>query len=122
MEDKQLLNELEKFYGTENYYTSTFKKLLLTDGVHFLREAANCYWLIDVVESVQHLKKVKDNSSFIVWKIEKHDTGRATVTGWNDTPHKSELLYMQELVYTDFPLKEFEFYQCGNVLLLKSEY
>ena len=122
MESNQLLSELQRFSGTENYYTSTFRRLLLTDGVHFLRESANCYWLIDIVESVQHLPKIKDNSSFIVWKIEKQDTNRATVTAWDDTPHKSRLLYKQELVYTDFPLKEFEFYQCGNVLLLKSEY
>ena len=122
MESNQLLSELQRFSGTENYYTSTFQKLLLTDGVHFLRESANCYWLIDIVESVQHLEKIKDNASFIVWKIEKQDTNKAIVSAWSDTPHKSKLLYKQELVYTDFPLQEFEFYQCGNVLLLKSEY
>ncbi len=122
MNNENLLHELKHFRGTENYYTSTFRKLLLTDGVHFLREKANCYWLIDIVESVQHFEKIKDNASFIVWKIEKQDTDKATVTAWDDTPHKSKLLYKQELVYTDFPLKEFEFYQCGNVLLLKSEY
>lgn len=122
MEINQLLSELQKFSGTENYYTSTFQTLLLTDGVHFLRESANCYWLIDIVESVQHLEKIRNNSSFIVWRIEKQDTDKATVSAWSDIPHKSELLYSQELVYTDFPLKEFEFYQCGDVLLLKSEY
>jgi hypothetical protein len=122
MEGEQLLNELQKFSGTEHYYTSTFRRLLVTDGIHFLRESANCYWLIDIVESVQHLSKIKDNSSFIVWKIEKKDADSAIVSAWNDTPYESELLYRQEIVYTDFPLKDFEFYQCDTVLLLKSEY
>ncbi len=122
MESNQLLVELEKFTGTEHYYTSTFRKLLLTDGIHYLREQANCYWLIDIVESVQHLNNIKNNSSFIVWKIEKHESDKATVTAWNDTPYSSDLLYKQELAYTDFLLDDFEFYQCGNVLLLKSEY
>lgn len=123
MESKQLLSELQKFSGTEHYYTSTFKKLLLTDGIHYLREQANCYWLIDIVESVQHLNNIKHNDAFIVWKIEKHkDSDKATVTAWNDTPYSSDILYKQEIAYTDFPLEELEFYQCGNVLLLKSEY
>ncbi len=123
MESNQLLIELEKFSGTEHYYTSTFKTLLLTDGIHYLREQANCYWLIDIVESVQHLNIIKNNSSFIVWKIEKlRDSDKATVTAWSDTPYKSDILYKQEIEYTDFLLDDFEFYQCGNVLLLKSEY
>ncbi len=122
MESKQLLNELQKFSGTEHYYTSTFKRLLLTDGIHYLREQANCYWLIDIVESVQHLNNIKHNDAFIVWKIEKHESDKATITAWADTPYRSDLLYKQELEYTDFLLEDFEFYQCSNVLLLKSEY
>jgi hypothetical protein len=123
MESSELINELQKFSGTEHYYTSTFKTLLLTDGIHYLREQANCYWLIDIVESVQHLNNIKHNASFIVWKIAKHkDSDKATVTAWNDTPYDSDLLYKQEIGYTDFPLEDLEFYQCDNVLLLKSEY
>jgi hypothetical protein len=121
--DKQtLLGELAQFTGTEQYHSSTFGKLNLTDGVHHLRERANSYWLIDIVESVQDLPKIKQNSEFIVWKIEVDKDKKFKVTAWNDTPYKSKPLYEQKGDYTDFPLDDYEFYQEGDVLLLKSEH
>lgn len=121
-EQETLLRDLSNFTGTENYYSSTFKSLNLTDGIHYLREKLNCYWLIDIVESVQYLAKIRDNKEFIVWKIEVKEDKSFKVTAWNDTPYKSELLYKQEGKYTDFILKDFEFYQEQDVLLLKTEH
>jgi len=121
--EADLLNELNNFSGTTCYYKSSFGKLKITEGMHYLRENANCYWLIDIVESVQALKKIKENNCFIVWRIEVNpDSKKWKVTAWSDTPYKSDLLYLQEGEYTDFPLTEYEFYQCGDVLLLKGEY
>ena len=115
----QSLKELDNFTGTEFYHKSTFGKLKLTDGINFLRNKVNCFWLIDIVESVQHLKKINDNKEFLVWKIEvKEDKWKVSVKIDTDEP----TLYEQEGTYTDFPLKEFEFYQINDVLLLKSEY
>lgn len=127
--ETEILKELAHFTGTEQYHSSTFGRLNLTDGIHYLRETLGCYWLIDIVESVQNEPKVKQNSSFIVWKIEVdigesefYQTKKWKVTGWNDVPYKSEKVYEQTGEYTDFPLRDFEFYQEGNVLLLKSEH
>ena len=121
------LEELENFTGSENYYLSSFGKLNLTDGMNYLRNKANCYWLIDIVESVQYLDSIKANNGFIVWRLERvkergNYTDKWLVTAWNDTPNKSDLLYSQAILYSDFPLNELEFFQNGNVLLLKSEY
>lgn len=121
MEQKQinLTEELEGFTGTEQYHKSTFGKLNLTDGINHLRLKADCFWLIDIIESVQHLKKIMENKGFILWKIEVKDGGFVvTARADTDTP----ILYKQEGDYTDFPLKELEFYQVDNVILLKSEY
>ena len=123
---ESLLNELSMFTGTENYYPSSFGRLKLTDGIHFLREKANCYWLIDIVESVQYLKKVKEQARFIIWNIVKNGS-KAVVEGhWDiesDGGYSDEkLVYRQKIEYTDFPLEKYEFYQVGDVLLLKSEY
>jgi hypothetical protein len=90
--------------------------------MHYLREKANSYWLIDIVESVQHLKKIVDNRQFIVWKIEVFEDNKFKVSAWNDTPYDSENLYTQIGEYTDFPITDLEFYQCEDVLLLKGEY
>ena len=114
-----LTNELRGFTGTEQYHKSTFGKLNLTDGINYLRLKTNCFWLIDIIESVQHLKKIIDNKSFILWKIEVKDKSFVvTARADTDTP----ILYKQEGFYTDFPLKELEFYQIEDVVLLKSEY
>ena len=115
-----LLNELDNFTGTACYYKSTFGKLRLTEGMNYLRNEANCFWLIDIIESVQHLKRIQINKDFVIWKIEVKDKA-FKVTAWADTPYKSEMLYSQEGEYTNFPLEELEFYQEGDVLLLKSE-
>ncbi len=119
--EQEILIELEQFTGTTQYFSSTFRKLKLTDGINFLRNELNCYWLIDIIESVQHLEKVKENS-FIVWKIEVDKDKKFKVSGWCDTPYESDLVYEQKGNYTDLSLKDFEFYQEGDVLLLKSEH
>ncbi len=114
-----ILSELKGFTGSEHYYKSTFGKLNLTDGINFLRNKLNCYWLIDIIESVQHLNKIQENKEFILWKIEVKDGG-FIVTSRSDT--NTPILYKQKGTYTDFKLNEFEFYQVGDVILLKSEY
>jgi len=112
--------ELDQFTGTMEYHRSSFGSLVLTDGINFLRNEANCYWLIDIVESVQHMPKVKANTSFLVWRIEVDENKSWKVSAWEDLP--GECVYIQEGSYTDFPFDKFEFYQEGNVLLLKSEH
>lgn len=122
MDQKEIIKELKKFHGTEYYHKSTFGKLKLTDGMNYLRNAAECYWLIDIVESVQHLKIVQKYREFVVWAIEVYEDKSFEVTGWTDTPHESDIVYQQKGKYTDFPLDDFEFYQINDVLLLKGEY
>lgn len=118
-EQEEILRELKDFSGSLEYHKSTFGKLNLTDGINFLRNRVNCFWLIDIVESVQHLKSIQQNKEFILWKVEVKN-GSFIVTARADT--NAPILYEQKGAYTDFPLKEFEFYQVDKVLLLKSEY
>ena len=127
VEDKEkankIRNDLAYYSGTENYYkVSPFGNLKASDGIHHLQESTESYWLTDIVASVQHTPKIKANSEFIVWKIEKYSDDSFKVTAWSDTPYKSKKLYEQEGGYTDFPLNDYEFYQEGDVLLLKGEH
>ena len=120
MDKARIIEELRQFTGTMGYHKSTFGKLLLTDGIDFLRNACGCYWLIDIVESVQHLKGTKKNSEFLIWQIEVKTDKSFRVTAKTDT--NQPILYEQKGNYTDFPLSGFTFYQINNVLLLQSEY
>ena len=128
-EQNQNLQALKQFTGTEEYYSSSFRTLNLTSGIHYLRESLKCYWLIDIVESIQYLKAIKDNKSFIIHQLKINPDSSGVFNSYSDYSeedtdfNKQNLLYTQIIPYTDFKLKEgISFYQQGNVLLLKSEY
>ena len=120
-------SELANFTGTEAYHKVTLGNIKATDGIAYLCQKAGCFWLMDIIASVQHLPKIQEHLSFIVWRIIKNEDNGAIVSAyWDCEEDKSysdtKLLYRQEIKYTDFPLKEFEFYQIEDVVLLKSEY
>lgn len=121
-EQEQVIRELKEFTGTEAYHRASFGNLVLTDGMDYLRNRLNCFWLVDIVASVQHLREIQEENNFIVWLIEVKKDKSFIVTAWNDSPYKSKKLYEQKGEYTDFLLDRFEFYQEGEVLLLKSEH
>ena len=122
-------NELVQFTGTMKYYKfNNFCKMVLTDGTQYLAQKAGCFWLFDIVASVQHKKKISENRDFIVWKIRINDKDNSCfVEAFRDSPFtKDNLLYRQKISHTDFKertgFSEFEFYQEGRIILLKSEH
>ena len=111
-----LEEELNEFIGTQHYYKN-FTGLLFTDGIKYLADKANCYWLIDLVGSYQ--PKLQD-IPFQLWEIEVNDDDSALITMREDTGLAEKV--KQPIPYTDFPLRNFSFYCIDNVMLLKSEY
>lgn len=111
-------SDLAGFYGTEKWYKN-FTGLLYTDGIKFLAEQAQAYWLIDAVGSYQ--QEFKDNQElqfFQLWDLEvKGSEAVLTMRADSDQP----ALVRQEIPYTDFPFS-IKLYVCNNVLLLPSEY
>jgi hypothetical protein len=123
--EQEFNSELMNFTGTEKYHRwSILTPMVLTDGMKFVCDKLQCYWLMDIVASVQHKKKIIENESFIVWRIKLNEDNKGFVVGaYRDSPfNKDNLLYEQVGGYTDFGIKEFEFYQCGKVILLTGEY
>ena len=108
---------LSQFIGSEHLYPHFTRLLNHTDGIQYLAEKAGAFWLIDVVASWQ--PKVR-NEPFQLWSIKVHDDDTATVEMRRDSGLKP--IVTQEISYTDFPLKEFEWYVCDSTMLLKSEY
>ena len=93
-----------------------------TEGVKFLADATEAYWLINLVFSWQTRAKVR-REPFQVWTLEL--TGRkdfmARAECRADSP-PSPVLAAQRIPYTDFPLKSIKLYLCDGVLMLPSEY
>jgi len=117
---------LAQFTGTEQYnYLNHLRNLKFTDGWAYLADKLGCFWLADIVASVQHLKKIRENA-FIIWRIVVKDK-KAVVSAYEDcnsdgSYSDNKRLYIQKLEYTDFPEGTFEWYQVQDVVLLKGEY
>lgn len=112
--------------GTTSYTKhALWPKLVMTDGIIWLREAADCYWLIDAIASYRRTEE------FQVWELKK--TGSSAVLTMKEDSGQPELV-RQEIEYTDFPLDEIKFFvQLGGygtpekwtpamVLMLTNEY
>jgi hypothetical protein len=112
--------DLHHFTGTENWYRHPFMPhILYTDGVKYVAEKADAYWLLDEIAFTQ-----KDNprvaaEAFQVWKLQIKPDQSARLTCENGTRKK---VYAKRIDYTDFPLAEITFYFTANVILLPIEY
>jgi len=121
---EQILADLSQFYGTTQYFRIS-PLLVLTDGMKYLCDSCECYWLADICASILTDKKIAaycKRQSPVVVRIVKTDKGGAVVSiGAN--PKKP--VYTQEIEGADFPLESYEFYMGDNgnffVLLLKGE-
>jgi hypothetical protein len=111
MNKEEIINGLANFYGTENWhrFSPLFRKHLLTDGVKWLADNANCYWLMDAICSY-HSKCMKDPKGMLqniqFWTL-KVDGNKATLTCERDT---DDVAIIQKIEYTDFPLPEIKLY------------
>lgn len=115
----EILNTLPHFCGTEMYYehkTFGYGFMHLTDGVAYLREKAQCRWLMDLILSVQH--KLIDES-FQEWNLCKSNTG-TWVISCNDG--NDNMLYSKDISYSDFPLDSVVLWVVDKVVMLPREY
>ncbi len=120
-EEENILQSLKQFTGTAGYYKIGIW-IVATEGIKYLCDKCQCYWAMDIVDSTFPMLIKKYGISFMVWKIEVNADKSFKISAWSDTPYKSTLLYKQKGEFTDFPIKDFEFFQMRNVVLLKNEY
>ena len=110
---------LEQFIGSETWYRhSLARKIIYTDGVKYLAEAAGAYWLIDEVALTQNHRKVR-GETFQVWTLRVLPNKKAILTCDDGN---GNVVYSKEIEYTDFPLPEIKLYCTDGTILLPSEY
>jgi hypothetical protein len=89
-----------------------------TSAVNDLAEAAECYWLLDIIGSYQTDKRI-DRNGLQVWKLIVNLTDNAAVVrAYNDDTFTIE----QDIPITDFPLEELTLWVYDNIILLPSEW
>ena len=119
MNTHELQNNVSQFTGTENYYR-VMPRLVITDGVRYLANQANSYWLVSLIYS--HLTTQPICSEFVVARLTV--IGKTADLVLDDG--NGQVIAKQAIEYTDFPLGEVTIY-CSYqektwVLLLPSEY
>lgn len=113
--------DLAQFTGTEQWYRHPlFRKYLYTDGVQYVAEKGEAYWLIGDIFMYQSTQKELQGEGFLVWKLTLNDEGHGAVLSCEDGNHNK--LWSTKIDFTDFPLKSITFWCVDNVLILPSEY
>jgi hypothetical protein len=113
-------SDLDKFSGSDELHPHWLKTFTYTDGVKFLAERGNAYWLLDAIASHQPnlLRKNPMLQSFQIWKLTVAD--RKGILWCGSDSDKLQLV--QKIPFTDFPLPEVKLYLVDKVLILPSEY
>jgi hypothetical protein len=111
---------LSQFTGTENYWKHPLQGFKMTDGSKHIAENAGCYWLIDKIAYSQLVTPFSKNQDFQVWKLVT-DLDKMTAKLTCDDGN-GNILSIEHIDYTDFPLEGMTFYYQHGVLMLTSEY
>jgi len=120
MSQKTLTKEdLSQFTGTEQWYRHGIaRNVLYTDGAKHVAESGGAYWLLDEIAFAQSIRPVAAEA-FQVWKLKVNPDHSATLTCDDGD---SNIRFMKNIEFTDFPLEEIAFYFTDKVLMLPSEY
>lgn len=112
---------IAQFTGTEHhYYNPLFSKYRYTDGVKFVAEQAEAYWLIDAIFSHQVAAAQAIGSEFQVWRLVVFQDATAKLTCRADSDEPA--VVSQRIPFTDFPPGEWYFWLENGVLLLPNEH
>lgn len=113
-----LKSELRNYCGTETWFRHPLQ-FLYTEGVQFLAETAECYWLIDLIFAVQYDQPAVRQEPFQSWDLVIGENKAATLTCEDGN---GNIVYTHHLTYTTFPLDKIRLFFTDNVLLLTSEW
>jgi len=124
IDTETLKDELSNFTGSQKSARwSILSKDVATEGVIFLAENADCFWLLDLIASHQIDPKVK-REEFQVWKLTGTPGDKATVVCEDGNDNE---IARQELEFSTFPLSEITIWvsvngQDSRTLMLPGEY
>ncbi len=108
------------FTGSDTFYRYGFAgDVLFTEGVKYLADAAEAYWLLDLISLANVYEAKVREEEFQLWTLTVR--GNATDVVTCDDGNGS-LVYEQVLDFTDFPEPGIRLYFCNGTILLPNEY
>ena len=115
---------LQHFHGSEMFYQIPLIRTRFTNGLKYLANVAECFWLITDVSVIA--KSLLNRSHFITIDFKRLSEEEQDYTGY-----EAEIIYgdgngnifeTHRYNFTDFPLDELRLYFVDNTLMLTSEY
>ena len=115
---------LQHFHGTEMFYRIPLLRTRFTDGLKYLSEAAECFWLITDTSVIA--KSLMNQSEFVTIDFKRLSEERQDSTGYEAeiiyTDGNDNILEKHGYRATDFPLDELRLFFVNGTLMLPSEY
>ena len=115
---------LQHFHGSETVFQIPLLRTRYTNGIKYLAEAAECFWLI--TDTSAFAKTLMDKSYFITIDFKRLPKDKQDYSGY-----EAEIIYSDgngnifethRYNVTDFPLDELRLFFVDNTLMLPSEY
>lgn len=108
-----------QFTGTEQWHRhGLVRSVTYTDGARYVAETAGAYWLLDKIATVGTMDPAVRKEGFQVWRLAvKGDSATLIAEDGDDN-----VIYSEEISYTDFPAPGVTLWMCDSVILLPSEY
>jgi len=120
----QIKERLQYFNGSLVLYQLPLIKTKFTEGIKYLAEAANSFWLVTDTSVIA--KSLLDKSRFISIDFKKFNEEEKDKMGYEakiDYSDGNGLVFETHKYHlTDFPLDELRLYFVDDTLMLPSEY
>ena len=120
----EILEGLQHFHGSEMYYQIPLIRTRFTNGLQYLAQVAECFWLITDTSVIA--KSLLDRSYFITIDFKRLSKEEQDSTGYEAEIIYSDgngtILETHRYHVTDFPLDELRLYFVDDTLMLPSEY
>lgn len=116
--------ELQQFIGSETFYKIPLIGTKFTDGIKYLADAAECFWLVTDASVIA--KSLMSKSYFITVDFkrlsEKERAEKQCEALINYSDGNGIIYETHRYNVTDFPLDELRLFFVDNTLMLPSEY
>ena len=120
----ELRNNLKTFTGTEMFYRIPLLNTRYTDGIKYLTEVADCFWLVTDVSVIA--KSLINRSYFVTIDFKKLSEEIQDAIGYEAIIEYSDgngnVLETHKYHSTEFPLDKLRLFFTDGTLMLPSEY
>ena len=113
-------NTLAQFMGSEHFYRhSLVREVIYTEGVKYVADAADAYWLLDEIALAQRFEGSVKTEAFQVWELIATPSGSGRLIC---SDGDGKVAFERRIEWTDFPAPGVRLYFCNGCVHLPSEY